>query len=316
MNSKDFFVQKLNKVISIDNIISLFYSDLNQKFDSLGERHDFWELVYIDRGKIEIETEDKTFILEKNHIYFHKPDEFHRHKAITNDISSMCVVSFRCDSLLLDTLANHVFFLPEHCQDVFSQVLKYGSIIFSSIVDNEEQLYLIRDKRHPVFVEQMLINYLEIFLLEVLNLNTMTDTDLPDNKAVTQNHGKSNEDLLLAAKAYLRDNLFTKIYIPDMCEALNCSKTLLHVIFKKYTGLSIIQYFNSLKIEKAKELIRTSNLNITEIAERLSFCNINYFSNSFKKHTGMHPSEYAKSIKARDCIRYLYSERGTQIDSN
>lgn len=314
MDSKRFFIQQLHKVISIDNIISLFYSDLNQKFDSIGERHDFWELVYIDRGKIEIETEEKKFILEKNHIYFHKPDEFHRHKTISNNIPSMCVVSFKCNSLLLDALANHIFYLPEYCQDILSQVLKYGSIIFSSIVDNKEQLYLVKNKKYPAFVEQMLINYLEIFLLEVLNLNTMTATNISDNNKIIQSHVNSNNGLVLAAKVYLLDNLFTKICIPDMCEALNCSKTLLHVTFKKHTGLSIIQYFNSLKIEKAKELIRTSDLNITEIAEQLRFCNINYFSNSFKKYTGMHPSEYAKSIKAKDCIRYLYSERGTQVN--
>ncbi|HHV13477.1 MAG TPA: helix-turn-helix transcriptional regulator [Clostridiales bacterium] len=315
MDTKLFYKQELHKILEIDNVISLFYSDLNQKFDSKGESHDFWELVYIDRGKIEIDTEEKNFTLEKNCIYFHKPNEYHRHKTISGNIPSMCVVSFKCDSPLLGALADKIIVLPEYCQNILSQVLKYGSIIFTSIVDTKERLYLVKNEKYPFFLEQMLINYLEIFLLELVNINTMTYSDISDDKkSVEQSHANPSNELVLSAKVYLLNNLFTNIRIPDICEALNCSKTLLHVTFKRQTGLTIIQYLTSLRIEKAKELIRTSNLNITQIADQLRFCNINYFSNSFKKYTGMYPSEYTKSIKSKDCIRYLYSERGSQIE--
>ena len=59
-----------------------------------------------------------------------------------------------------------------------------------------------------------------------------------------------------------------------------------------------MEYFFRLKVEAAKEMIRMSQLNFTQISERLGYSSIHYFSRQFKKTTGMTPSEYASSIKA------------------
>jgi AraC-like DNA-binding protein len=61
----------------------------------------------------------------------------------------------------------------------------------------------------------------------------------------------------------------------------------------------IIQYFRWMKIERAKELIREENYNFSEIAERLGFSSVHYFSHVFKKITDMTPSEYAVSVKSK-----------------
>ena len=64
------------------------------------------------------------------------------------------------------------------------------------------------------------------------------------------------------------------------------------------TGLGIIEYFSNMKIETAKEMIRTGHMNFTQISEQLGYTSIHYFSRQFKKITDMTPSEYASSIKA------------------
>lgn len=53
-----------------------------------------------------------------------------------------------------------------------------------------------------------------------------------------------------------------------------------------------------MKIDAAKQLIRTNHLNFTQISEKLGYTSIHYFSRQFKKLTGMTPSEYASSVKA------------------
>ena len=69
-------------------------------------------------------------------------------------------------------------------------------------------------------------------------------------------------------------------------------------LFKKKTSLGIIEYFSHMKINTAKELIRTGQMNFTQISEHLGYTSIHYFSRQFKKVTAMTPSEYASSIKA------------------
>lgn len=305
----------LNRVLSINKVISLFYSDLNQKFSSHGERHDFWEFVYVDKGHIHVDTDNESFILEKGQICFHKPLEFHRHDAIPHNEPSLCIVSFVCNDHLLYCLANKRIILPENCQQLLSQVLKFGTKVFSAIVDNHDQLYLIKNKHYPLYCEQMVLNYLEIFLMEMVNLVISPQSDelkvvYAPASAMTKNHEKQ---LVQRAVEYLSQNIFSRIRIPEMCAYLNCSKTTLSVAFKAYTNMTIIQYVNKLKIEKAKDIIRSQDLNLSQISELLNFCSVNYFSNSFKTYTGMYPSEYARSIKVRNYIHLLSSERGAEV---
>ena len=49
------------------------------------------------------------------------------------------------------------------------------------------------------------------------------------------------------------------------------------------TGLGIIEYFSNMKIESAKEMIRTGHMNFTQISEQLGYASIHYFSRQFKK---------------------------------
>lgn len=312
MTDRIYLHNQLTRFLTTNTIISLFYCDLNERFHSYRERHDFWEFIYIDKGRLSVETDLDKFIMEKGEIYFHKPMEFHRHSAIQKHPASICIASFHSTDRVLEQLAQRRIQLPEHCRQLMTQLLKYGAMVFSSLIDDKENLYLVKNKEYPAYAEQMIQNYLEIFLMEVLAL---TDTSkagqkipLPGSSSkIQKNH---SHELFTLAEQYLSNNLFASVTIADLCRHLNCSKTTLSVAFKSIAGISIIQYFNRLKIEKAKELIRLQNLNLTQIAELLNFCNISYFSNSFKSHTGMHPSEYARSIKANDCVRFLHSENG------
>ena len=72
----------------------------------------------------------------------------------------------------------------------------------------------------------------------------------------------------------------------------------LQKIFQQKTGLGVIEYFSNMKIDAAKQMMRTDLMNFTQIAEKLGYSSIHYFSRQFKKITGMTPSEYVPSIKA------------------
>ena len=65
-------------------------------------------------------------------------------------------------------------------------------------------------------------------------------------------------------------------------------------IFKKETGSSFNDYLNNVRIEKAKELLTTTNYKGNELYEKVGFSNYNYFYIVFKKITGVKPTEYRK----------------------
>lgn len=69
--------------------------------------------------------------------------------------------------------------------------------------------------------------------------------------------------------------------------------------FKKDKGITISQYRNLRRIKEAKELIRFSNLSMTEIAFMIGFSNPQYFSTFFKEAEGMTPLEFKKTMKQK-----------------
>lgn len=68
----------------------------------------------------------------------------------------------------------------------------------------------------------------------------------------------------------------------------------LNRIFHRINGKSIFQYLTFVRINRAKELLATTDMKLWEIAEETGFSDQFYFSRQFKKHTGMSPTFYAK----------------------
>ncbi|MFR5556563.1 MAG: helix-turn-helix domain-containing protein [Coprococcus sp.] len=99
--------------------------------------------------------------------------------------------------------------------------------------------------------------------------------------------------------AYMEKNLCLYLTIEQICRDNMIGRSQLQKIFQQKTGLGVIEYFSNMKIDAAKQMMRTDLMNFTQIVEKLGYSSIHYFSRQFKKITGMTPSEYVSSVKAR-----------------
>lgn len=96
------------------------------------------------------------------------------------------------------------------------------------------------------------------------------------------------------ARDFMQENIETDISMPQVAEQLQMSYATFRHMFKKYTGLSPAQYFINLRIHRAKELLRSTDLSVKAITYRLHFENPEYFSTLFKRRTGLKPSEFKR----------------------
>lgn len=94
---------------------------------------------------------------------------------------------------------------------------------------------------------------------------------------------------------YIRKNLTNRISLDDIAKNLFITKEHLSRLFKKEMGITISEYIIKTKIEEAKNLLKQTDYNILDIAILLNFANSSHFSNSFKKITGVSPSDYRKN---------------------
>ena len=89
----------------------------------------------------------------------------------------------------------------------------------------------------------------------------------------------------------------SELTIDKMCKHLHISPTYFSTIFKRETKFTFINYLTHIRMEAAKELLRTTNCKSFEIAKRVGYSEPNYFSYCFKKSFNISPSEYRKDFK-------------------
>ena len=99
------------------------------------------------------------------------------------------------------------------------------------------------------------------------------------------------------AKLYVKENYLEKINVDDVAQRVHMSVSWFSKQFKKETGMSFVDYINAVRIEKAKELLKNSNLTINEVYEKAGYKSRNHFYGLFRRYTGMSAHEYRKMIR-------------------
>lgn len=108
----------------------------------------------------------------------------------------------------------------------------------------------------------------------------------------------SYKSLIDKAKEYAQAHYHeSDISIHKVCGHLHISAGYFSGIFKKETKMTFVSYLMHIRMEAAKELLRTTDLKTFEIAEKVGYAEPNYFSFSFRKHVGVSPKEYKNSSR-------------------
>jgi signal transduction histidine kinase/DNA-binding response OmpR family regulator/streptogramin lyase len=116
---------------------------------------------------------------------------------------------------------------------------------------------------------------------------------LQNKHSQTPNINQLDLDLIKSIQEYALNN--NKMSIEELAHSLFTSRTQLHRKVKSLTGMSITAYLNHIKIEKAKKLLKTTELSISEIAYDVGFDDPAYFSRSFKKLVTISPISYREN---------------------
>ena len=95
---------------------------------------------------------------------------------------------------------------------------------------------------------------------------------------------------------YIDRNFQSNIKLESIAPLFGYNSAYLGKIFNKTFGESFNSYVDNKRIERSKELLTENKLKVYEIAEQVGYNNIDYFHKKFKKHVGVSPAEYRKSV--------------------
>ncbi|TBL81718.1 response regulator transcription factor [Paenibacillus thalictri] len=101
----------------------------------------------------------------------------------------------------------------------------------------------------------------------------------------------------------IRERLPGDITLTEAAAAVHLNPSYLSQLFKQRMHQTFVEYVLQMRMDEAEQLLTHTSLRISEIAGRLGYADISYFSNTFKRLKGSSPSEFRKSIGAADLIR-------------
>ena len=292
---KDNFIRmNFDKIINVEKIITIFYMELSKNFSYEGESHDFWEMVYIDKGEIICTADDKNFVLKSGEMTFHRPNEFHNLSGNSNTPPNVSIITFECKSRIMKHFEGKIFQLNSEEKSLLSTLFEEGLSCYR-LEDEYNPLLqkLQKVSPSPLGSSQMTKNLLEIFLIKLCRHTETLTKKMRENYVITETMLPQNVKEILD---FLSSKIYGKITIRDVAEHVDKSESTVKQLFSQYRDGGMMKYYNSLKIKEARNLIREGNYNMTQIADLLHFDNPQYFCKCFKAFTNMTPSEYKASI--------------------
>lgn len=279
----------------IRRVISIHYFEYMSDFTFPGESHDFWEFVCVDKGVLDVMAGDKPVPMKRGNIIFHKPGEFHNILTNGQVAPNLVVIGFECHSPCMKAFEGKLLTVSETERELLARVIIEARNAFAGRLDNPYQEELKRQAAPLAFgAEQLIANYLEELIILLYRRYFENPGQL---KAGRRPEVRIKSDAYNRIVRYMEEHIGERLTIDIICHDTLTSRSQLRKIFREAHGCGVIDYFSSMKIEAAKQLIRDNHLNFTEISDRLGYNSVHYFSRQFKKLTGMTPSEYATSIR-------------------
>lgn len=285
----------MRREITVDAIVTVHYFEHAKNYVFEGEKHDFWELVYVDKGCLEAVSEDQGFELQQGQILFHKPNEFHNLYANGTVAPNVVIVTFVCKSPAMAFFENKITYVTTRQREFLARIIEESKRAFTGPLGDPYTLQMPRNPDAPFGCEQLINLYLETLLIDMVR-NAAPESQRP--KPSSSIKTRSDNDMVSRIIRYMEEHLCDNLSFSAICQYSAQSATNLKTIFKSVTGQGVMEYYRNLKIDQAKILLRESNGNITQIADNLGYTSVQYFSRHFKQATGMTPREYTLSVQA------------------
>lgn len=265
---------------------------LSSKNNSTSEhKHSFFELSYVVSGSAEhCFGEDRTLIGQGD-FYLVDLNSSHEYKKAA-DSSDLTIIN--------------CIFLPEFIDESLSSVkcfqdiidnyfIKYGgsSETLTGHIFHDESGFIGRifknmrsefDSKKTGY-EDIIRNHLQTVLIHIFR----------EHSTQTQ---RSDANLIKTVKEYVKKNYMKSLQLSDICKKMSFSLSYISMLFKKETGMTFRSYLVKIRIEKACQLLKNSNMTVGTVAGSVGYSDPAFFYKLFRKEMNMTPDDYRKKHSA------------------
>lgn len=245
------------------------------------------EITYVVSGSGYVTCSNKTYPIGAGNIILNYKGEQHSIGANADSKLRYFYLGFmfndRCENPDILTLRQFYADKVKNC------IISNQNQIFQIFIDIVDEFYDNKqfvDLQVQSYLLQILVNCYRVFI----------GAGASKKNSLISSTSYAVGDTTYAVIKYIEKNLLEIVSLTEISTHLGYSYNYLSHLFKRKVGISLQSYINNEKVEKSKELIKSGRLNMTEISSKLNYQTVQAFSKSFKKTTGLSPSEYKKYI--------------------
>lgn len=265
---------KIEKSIEIKTLYTFFSKKYDKNYSFEGESHDFWELVCVVKGCVGITAGKYVYKLNSGECFFHRPMEFHRIWAEGNEKCEIIVMSFSCSNMIKVNHGKYVM-----TSDNIGTLKKL--LAKSDEIYEKDDIVLININENKQYEVQIFVNNLENVIVDILSKGYSETTELKSQTA----------DKYTYVTKIMEENINKRLSAEELADLCNMSVANLKKVFKKYSGIGVMEYFGDMKMKMAKKYLKEGK-SVKETALLLGFYDQNYFNVFFKRHAGISPGRY------------------------
>jgi AraC-like DNA-binding protein len=285
-------LSKLNLMLSIDNfdidILWFRYMEMEGDWCIKRHTHSSVEFHIVAEGCCRVLLDEGEFEAKAGEFYITAPGVFHEQRSSTTE-GHYVEYSINYDFLEVETGTTEAeviyeILVSEGCRPVSD--INNISRIFEEALEEayNEKIGYFNNVRNSA--ERILI----------LAVRALTQNKVKSSYEVATKL-KNNDYRFSLIEKYIKDNLSNEITTKELAAFIYLSDKQVYRIIKEKTGKSAIKYINSLRLKRAKELLKNSDMNIKGISELLGFTSEYYFNQFFKREEGYPPGMYRVNIK-------------------
>ena len=242
----------------------------DENYIHLGEQHDFWEIVYVISGEVEVVEDERIYRLRDNNMIFHAPMEFHKIRSLPGSSPHLLILTFSSTGELPEQIKNGIFNIPH------SSGLDFHNIV-------TEAIQFLRIDNFDTLAIKLASLQLSAFILKLCSSQKAKDK-LSLTRSATEYH-----NVVVA----MLEGLHSNLTLTDIADKCHISISYIKSLFARYSGISPKTYYANMRFNEAVRLLG-EGYSVNEVSEIMNFSSPNYFSVFFKKQCGLPPAKYIK----------------------
>lgn len=218
------------------------------------------------------------------------PDEAIPEQALNHDLSEAAQAASSCDYAAAIENLEHSFALLAFLRPSIAEVKKkINSFVYSILTRNPSFIPIISASK---FTDYDILEQIETSeSLSILQKKVYASVNYLIGELICSMKNK-DDYVIQKAKEYIHKNYTDDLTLNDVAAHVFLNGNYFSTLFKQKTGIAFRNYLRNLRIEKAKELLTTTNLRIYEVALKVGYNEHSHFVRAFKSVTGISPGQY------------------------